>query len=394
MALARQHPLFALGFRPFFLAVGIEGVGLTLAWLAVLYGWLPAPAWLDPFLWHGHEMLFGLVLAAISGFLLTAVPAWTASRPVAGGRLAGLVGLWALGRAALAAAGALPAGLVAAADLAFPIALLLAVGAPIVRARAARQAGILGALTALAAANAAVHLDAMGVAPGAARPALRLAIVFVALLILVIGGRITPSFTQSAMLRAGVAARVRARPFFDRLSLAAAVALALAEVFAPRSLASGLCAAVAALATLARMTAWQTRFALGDPLLASLHVGFAWVAAGFAAIALADLGAPVPHTVALHALTAGAMGAMILAVMTRVALGHTGRPLVAPRSAHLAYALVSAGALARVLGPLLAPGAQRAAWTLAGLLWAGAFAAFLAGYARVLLGPRVDGLPG
>jgi uncharacterized protein involved in response to NO len=386
--------VLALGFRPFFLAVGIEGVGLMLAWLAMLYGWLPAPAWLDPFLWHGHEMLFGLVFAAIAGFLLTAVPNWTGTPPVAGARLAALVALWLLGRIGMATAGALPRATVAAADFAFPLALFVAVARPIVGAREKRQAGVLALLATLAVVNGAVHLDALGVAPGAGRPALRLAIVLVALLILVIGGRITPSFTQSAIVRAGAAATVRVRPTLDRLSVAAALALALAELLAPRSLATGASAAAAALVTLARMSGWQTRFALGDALVASLHAAFAWVGAGFAAIALADLGAPVPPTVALHALTAGAMGAMILAVMTRVALGHTGRPLVAPRSARIAYVLVSAGALARVLGPLLAPGAQRAAWSVAGLLWAGAFAAFLAGYAGILLRPRADGRPG
>jgi uncharacterized protein involved in response to NO len=356
----------------------------------MLRGWLPAPRWLDPFLWHGHEMLFGLVLAAVAGFLLTAVPVWTDTRPVSGARLAALAGLWGLGRVALAAAGALPAAAVAAADLAFPLALLAAVGLPIVRARARRQAGILAALCVLAAANAAMHLDALGAAPGAGRPALRLAIVFVAVLILVIGGRITPSFTQAALLRAGGGGRVTPRPRLDRLAIAGAVALALAELLAPRSLATAGAAALAAGASFARMRGWRTRFALADPLLWSLHVGHAWVGVGFAAIALADLGAPLPPTVALHALTAGAMGAMILAVMTRVALGHTGRPLAAPRSARAAYGLVSAGALVRVLGPLAAPAAAQAAWTLAGLLWAGAFAAFLAGYAGMLLRPRVD----
>jgi uncharacterized protein involved in response to NO len=386
--------LFALGFRPFFLAVGAAGLLLPLAWLAVLRGALPAPAWLDPFLWHGHEMLFGFVAAAIAGFLLTAVPSWTATAPVAGAPLAGLVLAWALGRAALALAGSLPAGAVAAADLAFPVALLAAVGRPIVRARAKRQAGVLAALTALTAANAAMHLEALGAAPGAARPALRLAIVFVAVLILVIGGRITPSFTQNALDRARDPRRVRARPWLDGLSIAFALALALGEVVAPRSLATGASAALACLATFARMAGWQSAFALGDPLLASLHVGFAWVAAGFGAIALADFGAPVPPTVALHALTAGAMGAMIIAVMTRVALGHTGRPLSAPPAAAAAYVLVSAGALVRVIGPLLTPNGAAIAWTLSALLWAGAFAAFLAGYARILVEPRVDGKPG
>jgi uncharacterized protein involved in response to NO len=236
---------FALGFRPFFLAAGGAGLVLPLAWLAVLRGDAPAPAWLDPFLWHGHEMLFGFVAAAIAGFLLTAVPAWTATAPIRGGRLAGLVSLWALGRAALAFAGALPAGAVAAADLAFPVALLVAVGRPILRARAKRQAGIVAALAMLAAANGAVHLDALGAAPGAARAALRLAIVFVGVLILVIGGRITPSFTQNAIDRAGAPRRVRARPWLDRASVGGALALALAELLAPRTVASGACAAVA-----------------------------------------------------------------------------------------------------------------------------------------------------
>jgi uncharacterized protein involved in response to NO len=387
--------LFALGFRPFFLAAGLAGVGLTLEWLVILHGGLAAPAWLDPFLWHGHEMLFGLVHAAIAGFLLTSVPVWTGTPPVRGARLAGLVGLWLLGRGAMALAGALPAAAVAALDLAFPVALWMAVGTPILRARATRQLGILGALLGLIAANAASHLDAMGVVPGAGRAALHAASVFVALLILVIGGRITPAFTRNAMQRAGVPPAVQMRPWLDRLALGAAVALAVVEVStAPRGLASGLLAGLAALGTAGRMVGWQTRWALRDPLLASLHAGLAWVAVGFGAIAAADLGAPLPRTVALHALTAGAMGTMILAVMTRVPLGHTGRPLVAPRAATAAYVLVGAGALVRIVGPTLEPTAALTAWTLSGLLWAGAFASFLVGYAGILVRPRVDGKPG
>jgi uncharacterized protein involved in response to NO len=391
---ALGRPLFALGFRPFFLAAGLAGVVLPLTWLAVLRGDVAAPSWLDPFLWHGHEMLFGFVAAAIAGFLLTAVPAWTGTAPVRGAALAALVVAWALGRATLAFAGSLPAGVVACADLVFPAALLVAVGWPILRTRATRQAGVLAALLGLAAANAVVHLDALGLAPGAARTALRLASVFVAVLILVIGGRITPAFTQNALDRAGDPRGVATRAWLDRLSIAGALTLALGEVLAPRSGLTGAAAAAASLATFARMAGWQTGFALGDPLLASLHVGFAWVAAGFGAIALADLGTPVPPTVALHALTAGAMGSMIVAVMTRVSLGHTGRPLAAPSWATAAYVLVSAGAAMRVVGPLLMPTAAAVAWTLSALLWAGAFAAFLSGYAGMLLAPRVDGKPG
>jgi uncharacterized protein involved in response to NO len=391
---AAPRVLFALGFRPFFLAAGVAGVGLTLAWLAVLHGRLPAPPWLDPFLWHGHEMLFGLVQAAIAGFLLTSVPVWTGTPPVRGTRLAGLLGLWAIGRGAMALAGWLPPGAVATLDLAFPVALLLAVGTPILRVRATRQLGILAVLLGLTAANAASHLDALGGAPGVGRVALYGASFFVALLILVIGGRITPAFTRNAMQRAGATGAVRMNPWLDWLALGSAAALAAAEVLAPRSTASGLVAGIAALAVAARMAGWQTRFALRDPLLASLHAGHAWLALGFAALAASDLGAPLPRSVAVHALTAGAMGTMILAVMTRVALGHTGRPLVAPPAANTAYVLVTLGAGVRVIGPLLAPQAQLIPWTLGGLLWAGAFVSFLWGYAGVLLRPRVDGKPG
>ncbi|MEN8161828.1 MAG: NnrS family protein, partial [Myxococcota bacterium] len=283
---------------------------------------------------------------------------------------------------------------VAALDLAFPLALWGAVGVPILRARATRQLGILAVLAGLIVANAASHLDAIGALPGAGRAALHGASVFVALLILVIGGRITPSFTRNAMQRAGAPGVVRMRPWLDRLALGAAAGLAVVEVLALRGVASGLLAGLAAFGTAGRMVGWQTRFALRDPLLASLHAGLAWVAIGFAAIAAADLGAPVPRTVALHALTAGAMGTMILAVMTRVALGHTGRPLVAPPAATRAYVLVGAGALVRVVGPVLEPTAALATWTLSGLLWAGGFASFLVGYAGMLTRPRVDGEPG
>jgi uncharacterized protein involved in response to NO len=386
--------LWSYAFRPFFLLVAIEGCGRVLLWLAMLHGWLPAPQWVDPVLWHAHEMLFGFVAAAIAGFLLTAVPTWTQSPPVSGAPLAALAGLWLAGRVAMAGAGHLPAPLVAAADLAFPAALAVAVARPILRARAWRNAGIVAALLLLLAADAASQLDALGLAPGAARRALHVAILFVAILILVIGGRITPAFTQGALQRAGRPEALRRHPALDRIAIAAAVALALAEAFVPRSLATGAVAAVASLATAGRMVGWRTRLALRDPLLGILHVGHAWVAVGFGLVALADLGAPVPATAALHALTAGAMGTMILAVASRVALGHTGRPLVAPPSAVLAYGLVNAGAVIRVLGPMLAPGALVLVWSASGVLWSAAFAVFGIGYARVLVGPRVDGRPG
>jgi uncharacterized protein involved in response to NO len=142
------------------------------------------------------------------------------------------------------------------------------------------------------------------------------------------------------------------------------------------------------------MCGWRSLRVLGDPLLGSLHLGHLWVVIGLACFAASDLAAAWPRSIAVHALTTGAFGTMILAVMTRVSLGHTGRPLAAPRSAVVAYGLVTIGALLRTVGVAALPGASLFLWTLAGVFWSGAFVAFLVGFGGMLLAPRVDGRPG
>jgi uncharacterized protein involved in response to NO len=371
----------------------VYGCGLVAVWTAIWRGALPAPAWLAPMWWHGHEMLFGVVAAAIAGFLLTATPVWT-GRPALHGRgLAALVGLWALGRLAMAASGTLPAALVAAADLAFLVALAGVLARTVWGTGQRRNYGVVGLVALLALANAGVHAHALGWSAASAPRALRFAVDLVVVLIVVIGGRITPGFTSNALLRLGVEARVRARPWLDRLAVTATVLLAAADLLAPRSVASGALAAAAAIAVAARMAGWQTLRTGRDPLVWSLHAGMAWVAIGLALVAAGDLGGWVPASAGLHALAAGAMGSMILAVMTRVSLGHTGRPLVLPRGAVACYGLIHAGAIARV-GSALVPGAAAPLLLAGGLLWAAAFGLFAALYAPILARPRIDGREG
>jgi uncharacterized protein involved in response to NO len=385
-------PLFGRGFRPFFLACAIYAAFGVLYWSAAWRGALPVAPWLWPSVWHAHEMLFGVVAAAIAGFLLTSVPVWTGARALEGGRLAALFALWLAGRVAMGLAGRLPDELVAAIDLAFLPALAIVLAQSLVPARQVRNLGFLAVLAALAAVNAAVHAQALGAALPASR-ALRSAVDLVIVLVVVIGGRITPAFTRNALRLRGIDAEVTSLPWVERGAVAGVVALAAADLLAPRSATTGALAGFAAACTAGRMARWQTRRVLGDPLLLSLHAGLFWVPVGLALVALSDLGGRVPPQAGLHALTAGAMGAMLLAVMTRVSLGHTGRPLRLPRGAALCYALVHAGALARVLSAAL-PAAP--AWLLlaAGILWGSAFALFAALYAPILLRPRVDGRPG
>jgi len=392
---ARGLALWGRGFRPFFLATGAYGCLLVLAWTAIWRGALAPPAWLTPMWWHGHEMVFGVVAAAIAGFLLTATPVWTGRPALRGRALAALVALWGAGRIALWAAGALPAALVAAVDLAFLVVLAAVLLRTVAGTGQPRNLGVVALVGVLALANAAVHAQALAPTLASAPRALRFAVDVVVVLIVVIGGRITPAFTTNALRRLGSEARVRTRPALDRLAVAAALGVAVADLVAPRSTATGLLAALAALAVAARMAGWQTLRTGRDPLVWSLHAGLAWVALGLALVAAGDLGAPVPPSAGLHALGAGAMGSMILAVMTRVALGHTGRPLVLPRHAVACYGLVHAGALARVASAL-APGATAAAFLLAlgGVLWAAAFGLYVVLYAPILVRPRVDGREG
>lgn len=381
------------GFRPFFLLAATYGCFYVPLWLAVLGGLGPAPGWNDPITWHAHEMLFGMVAAAIAGFLLTSVPVWTGTPPVVGMRLAILVVLWSVGRAALLLAGVIPPVVTAALDLAFLPALVVALAAPLLATSQRRNVGFLGVLLALTFANAALHATALGHGILPLRTALRGAVDGVAVLLVVIGGRITPAFTRSAFARAGLAAPVHARPWLDRLAIGGVVAAAITGMLGLDAL-RGVACAIAGTAVLGRLAGWQTRRTLGDPLLWSLHLGQAWLGVGLLLGAASQASAAVPPSIALHALTAGAMGTTIVAVMTRVALGHTGRPLVAPPGTTAIYALVAAGALTRVVAPMLWPANALYAWSLAGGLWAAGFGLFLARYGPILLRPRIDGKPG
>jgi uncharacterized protein involved in response to NO len=392
--IGRSHPFWGRAFRPFFLGVGIYGFLFVAAWTAIWQGVLPSPAWLSPTWWHGHEMLFGLGAAAIAGFLLTAAPVWTDRRALCGRPLMALFGLWVLGRLAMLGASHVPASLVALIDGAFLPLVAGVLVRTLWRTSQQRNYAVAALVGVLALANAAVHAQALGFAGFSAPRALRFTADLMVALIVVIGGRITPGFTTNALIRLGVHARASSQPWLDRLAVAGVLLLAGVDLIAPRGVASGAVAAAAGLTVAARMIGWQTLRTWRDPLVWSLHGGMVWVVVGLLLVAAGDLGRFVPATAGLHALTAGAMGSMILAVMTRVGLGHTGRPLVLPRGAVGSYLLVYAGAAVRVLAALAPGPAQSRLLLIGGLLWAAAFGLFASLYAPILTRPRIDGKDG
>ena len=385
--------VFGYGFRPFFLAVGLAAVLLVPWWAGSYVFGLPlASAW-PPTLWHGHEMLFGFIGAAIAGFLLTAVPSWTGQRGYAGWPLAALAALWLLGRLLIASSALWPAPLVAAVDLAFLPALTALVFPPLIRARN-RNSPLLLVLASLWAANAGFYWHmSHGDAPAAGHMLL-LTVDIILLLVTVIGGRIVPAFTNSGLKQHGVAGTVQVWRVMTPLAIGVMIAVLLIDWFLPETTAAGAIAAAAAVIQAVRLSQWRTLRTLRLPIVWVLHLAYAWLPVGFALKALALLTGVAFSAFWLHALTIGAVATMILAVMTRASLGHTGRPLRIDPLISLAYLLLTAAALMRVFGLAWFGLAYPIIIFLAALLWTAAFALFLWEYAPILVRARVDGKPG
>jgi uncharacterized protein involved in response to NO len=354
------HGLWSRGFRPFFLFGAAWAAVAVPVWIAAYVHGYALRGALPAMLWHAHEMVYGFGMAAVAGFLLTAIPNWTGRLPVRGRALAGLVALWLAGRIAMLAPGA------ALLELAFPAVLIAVVARELLAGRNWRNLPMLAALGLLFAGNLLFHL---GVYEG-----LRLGIATLLMLIALVGGRIVPSFTRNWLAKRGPRVALPApESAFDRGALLVTLAALAAWVF---SVAPWL-AVLAGIALAARLARWRGHATLREPLLFILHLGYAWLALG-----LILLGLEVQA--ALHALTVGAIGTMTLAVMTRASLGHTGRVLAADGATCAIYALVTAAALLRMASPYV--GAQLAlVLSLSGLAWSAAFAIFVLHYGRYLI---------
>lgn len=384
---------FAYGFRPFFLLAGWYAVVAIGLWLW-LYPAAPGPfAILPAQLWHGHEMLFGFVGAAIAGFMLTAVPSWTGSRGFAGLPLIALTVLWLAGRIALFAGDAIPFWLLALAELAFLPMLALLLAPPLLRATN-RNTPLLFVLLFLWSADAVfVYALAQG-DPGLANTAVRAALNLVLLLVTVIGGRIVPAFTANALRRRGETPGLRASAYLNRFVIAAMAVAIPVDILWPGGTAVGLVALAAGLGQAVRLAGWQGWRTLGEPIVWVLHAAYLWLPIGLLLKAGWFLGGLAWAAHWLHALGAGAAATMILAVMTRASLGHTGRELRVSPAVTAAYLLLLAAVATRVFGPAWLPLGYTTTVAIAGAFWLLAFLLYSIVYAPVLLLPRANGKPG
>ena len=383
--------VWQLGFRPFFLAAGLWALTVMLVWMAVYsFGLQLNLAGLPPTLWHGHEMLFGYVLAVIAGFLLTAVRNWTGVQTINGALLAGLFSLWLAARL-LPLVPEIPLLAMAVPDVLFGLLLLAAVAWPVIKVRQWKQLIIVSIIALLVGLNSLFYARGLGWLAGDMRWALLAAVWLVLLLIVIMAGRVVPMFMQNGI---GGGVQVVRYRWIERLAVPSVLLFVLVQLAAPQSALLPWVAGAAALIHAARVFGWYLPGLWRVPLVWVLYVGYAWLVVGLSLYALsAWWGAAA--LVALHALVAGVMATITLGMMSRVTIGHTGRMMASPPAGlTLIFVLITLAALVRVLLPMLDMG-HYGLWIASSQgLWVAAFTLFVYRFAMMLWRPRVDGQPG
>lgn len=376
--------LWNLGFRPFYLLASLFSAFSVLLWAAqfsgLIHGYLPGP------LWHGHEMIFGYTTAVIAGFLLTAVRAWTNQPTASGLPLMALAALWVGGRVLVLTPWFVAATLV---NAVFPVAVAVAIAIPLLRSRNTRNYFFVGLLVLLSGLIVTVNLALQGRFELSPRLGLQLALDAILFIMVVMGGRVIPMFTNNGI----PGTNATRRPLVEKLALGCVILLFVADSLQLPQTISAVIALISALAHGWRLSLWKPWRTLSTPLVWILHAAYAWIVAYLLLRGLTDLGL-LAGSFAAHALTVGAIGGLTLGMMTRTARGHTGRALRADNFEIGMFLLVQAAAVVRVFGGIASPSLYLASIELSGLLWAVAFGLYAVRYWPVLTRPRLDGKPG
>lgn len=381
-------PLLSSAFRPFYFLGTLYASLLLAAWLGAYLGAWEVPSVGTPLrLWHGHEMLFGFAAAIIAGIVLTALPSWAGTEEICGGRLALLVLLWLTGRAAFWAAPWLPPLAPALVDLLLFPAIFLMVAPQLARASNRLYLLLLPILLALAAANAAYHYGILAANTHLAGLGLRGALYAIIVLYVLKGGVLTPIFTGNALREKHRGDQAPFNVELEILAVGVVLLLAAFDLAGAPSRWTGVAALACALVHAARIARWKGWRLPDVPLVFVMHLGFAWLVFAFVLKAVAELTGLVPEATWVHAFTVGSLGLMMLGLMTRVSLRHTGRPLVVPVAMKLAYGMMFAAALIRLAATVHGLGDWAVA--LAAVLWGLTFLIYFLRFGAMLLGPSL-----
>lgn len=378
-----------LGFRHFYTLAAIFAVVAIPLWLLSATGFSYTDGYLSGLFWHSHEMVFGFALAVMSGFLLTAVRNWTGLPTPTGFSLAALVSLWILARILVITG---PEMLAALADVLFVPALMLAIAMPIFRSGNRRNYKVVALLGLLAVSHVVYHMAFLGSFPSwLNHTAVIVAIELITILYALVAGRVIPAFTKNAVPESDPKHAMWLEVLaFGSLILIAVATVASDWVTVPAVLSTTLFV-VAAVAHLFRLALWQPQVTLANPLLWMMPVSYSWLPA---ALLLRALASTIGDEAWIHALTTGAISGLMLAMMMRSTLGHTGRQLVASRTDISAFLVLQLAAAIRVIASFVPASLYASLVIASGVLWILAFGVFVLRYMPMLSRPRIDGRPG
>jgi uncharacterized protein involved in response to NO len=377
--------IFQLGFRPFYTLASVFAIVALIVWLLAFAGYSGTGGYLQSVVWHSHEMLFGFATAVIAGFLFTAVRNWTGLPTPTGLALAAFAALWLLARVLIIKG---PAPIASTIDVLFLPAIALAIAGPILRSKNARNYKLLAIILVLAAAHAVFHLATLGyVQPWLSRISLFVSIDIVVILMTIVGGRVIPAFTNNAVPEANS----RHESWVEIVTFTSMLLVALITVTSgawtpPPMVMTSLLIAVAA-AHAIRLALWEPGKTLHNPLLWMMPAAYSWIPFAFLLRALATQNV-VPASAWIHAITMGAVSGLMLAMMMRSSLGHTGRKLVASRTDMAAFVMLQLAAIVRVVASVTAGETFRFWIVASGLLWILAFLLFVLRYLPMLSRPR------
>jgi len=384
-----EMPLFALGFRPFFVFAGFSAFVLIMLWKSIYSGSSALANYYPGFIWHAHEMLLGYTAAVIAGFLLTAVKNWTGIPTWTGGKLAALCLLWLYGRILPFYAGMLPNVLIAAVDFAFIPVLTYGIAKPIMQSQHYKSLVFIGLLMLMMLGNAMVHLEMLGWTEHSAELGIQLVLMIIVLMILIMAGRIFPFFTERG-LPGALAMR---DPVLDNIAVGTAALVFVLAFFKAPGLYMALAAAAAVLSNILRVANWYVLRVWFVPLLWILYAGYGWIIIGLLLTALSAYELVLP-ALALHAFSMGGIGVLTLGMMSRVSLGHTGRALRASKVIAISFILINLAVFFRVFLPVFFPDGYAVSLLIATSFWLLAFSLFSFVYTPMLASPRADGKPG
>lgn len=388
-------PMFRLAFRPLFLGGTVFSVLAIICWA---YYWVYPFSWMPyggPVWWHGHEMLFGFGAAIVVGFLLTAVQSWTGVIGIRGKPLVALVFAWLCGRLLLAFGMVFnfPEWFIALGDIGFLLLATIAMAYPVIKVKQWRNLIFVPILSVLTLLNAVSHWAVINAQPDIATHSLHGTIILFSLIITILGGRVIPAFTANTT-QCDRKAPIKWLEIVSVSSIICLIVIAFAGFDNVAAELLFIVSAVAALANGWRASRWGIQYCRTEPLLWSLHIAYTFIPLAYLMLALHSLGLMDNTSAALHSITVGAIGGMILAMISRVTLGHTGRQLNPPRLITAAYIFIFLAALVRVIIPAWL--AEYTSWGIgvAGILWVLAFGLYIFFYAHMLVTPRADGRPG